>query len=181
MEIYHAPGDKILDAGSGQNPNPNANVLLEKYKKNVSRGADMVKPKGKKIVYGDIQDMPFKNKEFDFVYCCHVLEHVDEPGSAITELVRVARAGYIETPTPIWELLFGRKYHKWTVKLQDKILFFYKNGHNKHISEPMDKLYSESWKFRDYFERNKADFYNQLYWKKKVEYIVNPDIKTIKI
>lgn len=43
--------------------------------------------------------MPFADKEFDFVYCSHVLEHTHNPEKACKELMRIAKRGYIETPT----------------------------------------------------------------------------------
>lgn len=52
--------------------------------------------------------------------CTHVLEHVDDPAQACRELIRVAKAGYIETPSELNERLFGGgPIHKWMVSLSD--------------------------------------------------------------
>jgi len=37
--------------------------------------------------------MPFPDKSFDFVYCAHVLEHVDDPIRACREIMRVGKRG----------------------------------------------------------------------------------------
>lgn len=63
-------------------------------------GAPLQNPDGKPLYKCSVEQMPFKDKEFDFVYCSHVLEHVVDPIRACRELMRVARRGYIETPTP---------------------------------------------------------------------------------
>jgi ubiquinone/menaquinone biosynthesis C-methylase UbiE len=48
--------------------------------------------------------LPYEDKEFDFVYCRHVLEDLIYPFRVIKEMQRVAKAGYIETPSPMAEL-----------------------------------------------------------------------------
>lgn len=62
-----------------------------------------------KIIKCDItkDQLPFPDKHFDFVYCRHVLEDCYNPFSACEEMSRVAKAGYIETPSPIAELCRG--------------------------------------------------------------------------
>ncbi len=56
--------------------------------------------------------MPFKDKEFDYVICSHVLEHVDDVGAFVNELMRVAGKGYIEFPTVCYEYLYDFAEHK---------------------------------------------------------------------
>jgi SAM-dependent methyltransferase len=41
----------------------------------------------------DIQEMPFKNNEFDVVICNHVLEHVKDDKRAMSEILRVLKKG----------------------------------------------------------------------------------------
>lgn len=44
-------------------------------------------------VKADILDLPFKDNEFDIVFCNHVLEHVDSDIKAMNELFRVMKPG----------------------------------------------------------------------------------------
>ncbi len=53
------------------------------------------------------EPLPFPDKSIDFVYCRHVLEDIYNPFFAMREMQRVAKAGYIETPSPIAELCRG--------------------------------------------------------------------------
>ena len=48
--------------------------------------------------------LPYKNNEFDFVYCRHVIEDLWNPVHALKEISRIAKAGYIETPSALCEL-----------------------------------------------------------------------------
>ena len=44
-------------------------------------------------VKADICDLPFKNNEFDVVFCNHVLEHIPDDTKAMQELYRVLKPG----------------------------------------------------------------------------------------
>ena len=57
----------------------------------------------------DIQTtpLPFADKEFDFVYCRHVLEDLYNPLFIAGEMSRVAKAGYAEIPSPLSEMMRG--------------------------------------------------------------------------
>ncbi len=85
----------------------------------------------------DKEPWPFKNKMFDFVICSHVLEDVRDPLWVCSELQRVGKAGYIETPSRIKEsiigmdsqLPFSKEYagywhHRWLVEEQNGELIF---------------------------------------------------------
>lgn len=60
---------------------------------------------------GNVLRLPFADNSFDIVTCAHMLEHLQDPHHAVTELVRVCRPGgtiYLETPSPRATLLpFG--------------------------------------------------------------------------
>jgi len=54
-----------------------------------------------------IYDLPYSENEFEFVVCCEVLEHLENPHLGIAEIARVAEKGVLlSTPwEPIWRLL----------------------------------------------------------------------------
>lgn len=94
----------VLDVGSGGCPYPRSDVLLEKYLGAIHRtGGRLIADRP--LVLGDAERMPFKDKAFDFVIASHVLEHMSQPERFLGELMRVARAGYIETPNALFERL----------------------------------------------------------------------------
>jgi len=47
---------------------------------------------------------PFETNYFDFIYCRHVMEDIQNPDFAISEMIRTSRGGYIETPSPMIEI-----------------------------------------------------------------------------
>lgn len=116
-------GRRILDIGSGHRPHPDATHLLELYLTDDTERGKRLKVLGKLLIQGNVEALPFKDKSFDYAYACHVLEHVKDPARACSELMRVARAGYIETPDPFYEQGYnypdlerrGWPFHRWFV------------------------------------------------------------------
>lgn len=65
---------------------------------------------------------PFADDQFDFAICSHTLEDVRDPIWVCSELSRVARAGYVETPSRLEEQSLGVagpfagwSHHHWLV------------------------------------------------------------------
>ncbi|MDA0737398.1 MAG: methyltransferase domain-containing protein [Nitrospirae bacterium] len=80
---------------------------------------------------------PFEDKKFDFVFCSHTLEDVRDPIWVCQELMRVGKAGYIETPSRIIESMLGVErlrycgysHHHWLCELTDGgIEFMFKHA-----------------------------------------------------
>lgn len=60
---------------------------------------------GKPVYHLDLnsEPLPYADQSVDFIYCRHVLEDMYNPMWLCQEINRVAKAGYIETPSPIAE------------------------------------------------------------------------------
>ena len=61
----------VLDIGGGNNPHPRANIVVDKYPfNNYHRSENLRTLKKQKFVVADGENLPFKNKAFDYVVCC---------------------------------------------------------------------------------------------------------------
>lgn len=124
------PGDRVLDIGSGNRPFPLATHLAEYaiHDDHYGRAGHAFQfVEGKPLIQCSIEDLPFADKSFDFVYCSHVLEHVRSPQRACAELMRVARRGYCETPTrgkDLWLHQAQSSNHRWAVEIFDGRVVF---------------------------------------------------------
>ncbi|SBV99677.1 conserved hypothetical protein [uncultured Dysgonomonas sp.] len=105
--------DKVLEVGPGHNPSFRSNVIAEKFvDTNYHRCGDVKIFPHQSFVNADGENLPFKDKEFDYVICNQVLEHAENPELFVKEQSRVASRGYIETPSLLGEFLFPKKSHK---------------------------------------------------------------------
>lgn len=120
-------GQRVLDIGSGNDPFPHATVLTDRFLEPTRYRHTKFRADNKPIVISDVQHLPFADKSFDFVYCAHLLEHMDDPLTACGEIMRVGRRGYIETPTLAKDMLFAwaAGMHKWHVQAIAQTLVFF--------------------------------------------------------
>ncbi len=168
----------VLDVGSGGNPYPRANVLLDAYEDSVERyNAPIIKDRP--MAYGLGERMPFRDKSFDFVIASHVLEHTADPASFLNELMRIGKAGYIETPDAFFERINPFRFHRLEVTdVNGKIVIFKKPEWRPH-SEWVD-MYERKVKddqFINYLKKHPAPFYMRFYWQDNIDYeIRNPEI-----
>jgi SAM-dependent methyltransferase len=110
---------KVLEVGPGGTPHPRSDMFLDLdpilFENEViagfQRGNAPILKTDKPIVYYDGRKMPFKKDEFDYVICSHVLEHVEDPASFISELYRIGKSGYIEFPTIFYDYLYDIPVH----------------------------------------------------------------------
>jgi hypothetical protein len=83
---------------------------------------------------------PFSDNQFDYATCTHVLEDVRDPVWVCSEISRIAKAGYIETPSRVVEqslgvehpLYAGYYHHRWLVEEDDGCLLFRLKPHSLH-------------------------------------------------
>lgn len=78
----------------------------------------------KKVVYYDGGSFPFQDKEFDYVICSHVLEHISDIESFLDEMFRVANKGYIEYPLIYYDYIYNFPEHLTFLKFNQEILFY---------------------------------------------------------
>jgi len=167
----------VLDVGSGGNPYPRANVLLDAYEDTPERFY-LPLIKDRPMVLGAAEQMPFRDNAFDFVIASHILEHTSEPEQFISELMRVSKAGYIETPDGFFERINPYRFHRLEVSLKDGSLRIFKKPSWRHESYLVD-MYENQLKCEKFiaFTSNCPDpFYVRYYWNESINYsVINPD------
>ncbi|MDD5570116.1 MAG: methyltransferase domain-containing protein [Bacteroidales bacterium] len=154
------PDDRVLEVGPGGSPYFRSDVFLElKFddkKTSLAQRAFTEEIKtNKPVFYYEGGKFPFKDNEFDYVICSHVIEHVDDIKFFLSELTRVAIKGYIEIPTIYYDYIYNIPEHV--------NLVFYKN--NKLLYLKKDKTALSEFK-----EVQKA-FYKSLFNNYRIKYI----------
>lgn len=166
----------VLEVGSGGNPYPRANVLVDAYEESGERHWEpLVADRPTIIALGE--RLPFKDKAFDFVVAAHVLEHTPDPEQFLQELQRVATAGYIETPDAFMERINPYRDHRLEVTTRDGCLLIRKKT-KWVVDEEIVDLYeprAKRWIASHLIPRHPASFHVQFSWEHKINYrIINP-------
>ncbi len=173
----------VLDVGCGDFPHPRANVCVDKFEdSNYHRGSDLKVLKNQKFVNASGEKLPFDDKSFDYVICCHVMEHVEDPQSFVNELARVGKRGYLEIPSLIGEFLVPKEAHKWVcLEVDNKIVVLDKEkiGLN-HPNVDLGHLFlthlrSQSIAYK-LLLKTRPDILTVRYeWEENIDIIVNPE------
>ena len=171
-----------MEVGPGNFPHPRANVLAEKFiDSNYHRSGDMKMLAHQELVQADGENLPFEDHSFDYVICSHVLEHVDNPLKFVAEQSRVAKKGYLETPSLLGEYLIPKESHRWVLlDIDDKIVMYEKEKIDFKVYPDFGYLFQQflpkhSSGFK-IMQRTHPGLFNVCYeWKENIDVLVNPD------
>tara|TARA_Y100000816_G_C25997522_1_gene521104 strand:+ start:95 stop:736 length:642 start_codon:yes stop_codon:yes gene_type:complete len=154
---------KVLDIGCGYSAHKNASVICDIQ--DLSNFYD-----NKNFIRLENNILPFKDKEFDFVIASHVIEHVKDVKTFLSELERVSNKGYIELPTILEDnLVFENKNdHIWHTEFDDDEKKINISNKLQYI-EPVLTV-SSSKNFMKVFRQS---LILELYWENSIEYDLN--------
>lgn len=177
------PKDRVLDIGgsSKQHQGINVDIMVDFYPPEKAPYWPS-KLLAKKFVQLDImrEKLPFKDGEFDVCLCTHVLEDLYNPFLILEEMSRVAKRGYIATPSRGKEMVFlhfnltdwqtgprrqpGLSHHHWFIEnVNGQLVFTPKIFPILYTSE----FHITKWTGEEecqYFWKNKIsyDFFSQI-------------------
>lgn len=142
--------DKVLDIGGAFHPCYRANYIMDIVPYNFY--GDMKKRmyppeynecffNEKTYIQRDICDrmpFPFDDKYFDFVIASQVLEDIRDPIFVCSEIVRIGKRGYVETPSRYLEQtlrgrICGYSHHRWLVEYSKNKIEFTHKAHMLHF------------------------------------------------
>lgn len=123
--------DRVLEIGPGGSPHSRSDVFLEmqfsdEAEAAIQRSHCQPLKTEKPVFYYDGTTFPFSEKEFDYIICAQVLEHVADVELFLNELQRVGRKGYIEFPTIYYDYLYDMPTHVNFLLFDNKIIYHMK-------------------------------------------------------
>lgn len=136
---YISPNDFVVDIGGGIEPFFRANCIVDILpysKKGLKRKKAYFKRESWYQMDICSESLPFSDKSIDFAICSHTLEDIRDPIYVCKEINRIAKAGYIETPSRALESSFGvdpfplgnhypgLNHHRWFVEERKNTLVF---------------------------------------------------------
>ena len=155
----------ILDIGCNISPVEFAQTVAD-----VQNFSKFYDEKNKKFVLIENKILPFSDKQFDFVYASHVIEHVEDVSFFISEIKRISRQGYIELPSILEDNLIlstnSSDDHKWMFKFDDvdKVLLVEKK---KQLIEP---FITHGVLFNSLRKNFRSSLVLELYWENEINY-----------
>ena len=154
---------RVLDIGSGHDPFPLATHLADyQIKDDGSRRRPLVRDK-RPFSICNVENMScFKDKEFDFVFCCHLLEHVGYPDKACSEIIRVGKRGYIETPSRFNEYTYGDPTHRWIIEVQHGNILVFNKMTDQEMMHPFRVIFASHFG-NDFVRIPRNDFEKVIY------------------
>jgi len=182
LDLHIKNGDRVLEVGAGHRPHPRANVVVDKFiDNNFHRSGNLKVLENQTFLEADGENLPFNDKEFDYVICSHVLEHVENPEKFLAEQFRVAKRGYMETPSLLGEALYARESHKWLVQefndityLVDKIKANFHYGYD--TAELLQGFLPRNSIGYKILERTHPNmFTNRIEWEGDFKYQISPE------
>jgi hypothetical protein len=140
---------RVVDVGGGGSPFPRADYVLDaipfERQGHLARQELGISPRYTRDTWVVLdvcrrRPWPFPDGYFDFAVCSHLLEDVRDPVWVCQELARVAKSGYIETPSRVVEQSLGVEHpcyagylhHRWLVEEVGGELQFRLKPHSLH-------------------------------------------------
>lgn len=162
------PDDVVLDVGGWARPFNRANYVIDCHPYE-TRGRHYLETFGLAAQGGpaerftaetylrldlcDHTPWPLPDKSIDFCTCSHTLEDLRDPIWVCREMMRVARRGYIETPSRLFEVCRNREagvpvglaHHRWYVDIEGNQVVFSPKNHYIH-GDPCLSIPESVWK-----------------------------------
>jgi len=176
LDLPVGPDDLVLEVGSGDNPYPRANVLVDRSIESLKRCRDSGISRA--FVVADGSFLPFKTGSFNFVVAHHVLEHSDDPAGFLNELQRVATMGYIETPQAFREYIIPVRSHRLRIRADGEQLVITKKSSGSPDPQTMEEFRPlvASGEFRKFHDAHPEVFFLCFQWRNKISYLItNPE------
>lgn len=160
------PHDLVLEIGSGNRPRARSNILVDRYPADSTEraGGEPVVVDSRPFVVADGLALPFKDKSFDYVIASHILEHVSDPIRFADELARVARAGYIETPSELAEKMFGWSFHRWIVRVEGGKIIMRPRTLPSPFGDYFHQQFASDLFFAEFINSHRIDFFVHYEW-----------------
>jgi ubiquinone/menaquinone biosynthesis C-methylase UbiE len=163
--------DLVLDVGSGDNPHVRADILCDAHlldSEERSGKYDLIID-GRPFVFADACKLPFRDKAFDFIICRHLLEHMDNPAALLEELMRVGKAGYIESPSSLMERLYGWSFHRLLIDHEKDYLVIRPKLKEEEFGILPDEIKRDPY-WGKLVETNQDSFLVSYFWRDKIRY-----------
>lgn len=183
-------GARVLDVGGGLIPLARADVVLDVVERPTGpirciEGVERTFTPDQWVTLDASakRRWPFADQSFDFIFCSHVLEDIRDPIVVCEEMLRVGKAGFIQTPSRAFESTFGihgtlfpgYMHHRWYLEAgEDRLTITFKSpilSDLPHLAcdpeysrrhDAMDFWWNGSFSFRERSTEHRSEIVSDL-------------------
>ena len=173
---------RVLEVGGGDSPSPRADVLVDFAIDARERWGGRIERDDRPLVLARGEALPFRDKSFDYVIAFHVLEHSEHPEMFLSELERVALAGYIETPSFWWERVFPYSVHRSEIASIDEgrgPMLVIRKKPAPECDPLLERAFKQKMNEGALEAISPEAWVTRFHWKDRIQYkVVNPEVES---
>jgi len=174
---------RVLEVGGGDSPSPRSDVLVDFALEPRERQGGRIKRDDRPLVLARGEALPFREKSFDYVIAFHVLEHSEHPEAFLSELQRVASAGYIETPSFWSECVRPFSFHRAEVAAitdADGPMLVIRKKPAPVCDPLLERAFKEKLNAGTLDGIDPDAWVTRFHWKDRIRYtVVNPEVESV--
>ena len=137
-------GDSVLDVGGGNKPFPQSTHVIDMENTKAQRHFKPLNIGDREFIEGDVCKIlePYPENHWDFCYCSHTFEHIEDLETAIKQISKTCKRGFYALPGSDLEFITAKKHfgHVNLCRQIGDMLHFCKRPPNT-IIEPMAKMW----------------------------------------
>ena len=179
MKFHINRHQTVIDIGSGHAPLVRSDILCDfiPFNETSQRPVAGIYTPPNRFVVGNVLELPFGTKKFDFAYSRALLEHVPDPKKACEEISRIAKKGLLILPSYLWEIMGGSKPHLWLIsRKEDTLVFQRKTSKHLELNAQIPEIIRNSEQYESLFNAFYDYFYINFYWKDSIPIeVINDD------
>jgi ubiquinone/menaquinone biosynthesis C-methylase UbiE len=111
--MHIGPTEQVLHISFDDEPYPRADAFCGNFSKR------QLTNKAYKQFDINITTLPFRDKQYDLVYCTNTLAYVTQPLKVFEEIKRVAKRAFIQERSEFAEMIFGWDQTKWIIDVEN--------------------------------------------------------------
>jgi uncharacterized protein YbaR (Trm112 family) len=174
----------VLEIGGGSAPHPRSDILIDRFLDSEEgfsqRGRAPLVVGNRVLIQADGKLMPFKDDQFEYVILSHVIEHIPENDihKFVAEVQRVARSGYIEAPSIVYEAIRDIPEHVWNVVCEPGVIHLCKKNFVCCLQPFLAPLFDDE-DFCAVVERHADLFFTGVEWQDSVEIEIHQGLDSL--
>lgn len=176
---YYKSEKLVLFIGTDIFSPPRADIIIVPYNEPITPFIEKCKRTARVILHCNCSKIPLVDKSIDFIILSSALEFCKNPSDLLSELSRVGKAGYIESPSALLDRFYPHPSRVLEVlKNEDGLLLNKKNNGINDVFLSKARLFQTNKNWNIIFRAFPKLFFETYNWENRIEYSSFKDKKS---